>query len=278
MDQCLTSAVAHRGSGRIPTEIKALIEVADSSWHKVLMEGLDSIATAQPDYLKSLAAGDFLPIKGRLFAAFSQPMDRVRFVLAGEAPYPRPVSATGFCFMDGAVGGLWSASGLSKPVNRATSLRNFMKMLLVADGRLQPASTSGTALTEIAVSAQMDGSPMIQTLPELQENLLTNGFLLLNAALVFRPEVPPTKEALAWRPFMQVVLTALKNLAADRMQKGPTLVLWGKVATQVQILAVSAFFPQVVSEHPYNLSFIQNRPMQELFGAMHLLRSKTLPH
>jgi uracil-DNA glycosylase len=72
-----------------------------------------------------------------LFAAFAQPLDRVRYVLVGEGPYPRAESATGVCFMDGAVGDLWSEAGLSKPVNRATSLRNFMKMLLVADGQLQ---------------------------------------------------------------------------------------------------------------------------------------------
>jgi uracil-DNA glycosylase len=273
-----TSCIAHHGVGAIPATIEALIAMADPSWHDVLSAGLKAVAAAQPGYLEMLAAADFLPTEGRLFAAFSQPIDRVRFVLAGEAPYPRPVSATGFCFMDGAVDGLWSATGLSKPVNRATSLRNFMKMLLVADGKLQPAATNGSAISEVAFVAQMEGSSMIQTLPALQANLLANGFLLLNAALVFRPEVPPLKEALAWRPFMNVVLTALNNFSSGKKQDGPTLVLWGKVATQVQILSVSAFFPHAVSEHPYNLSFIQNRPMQELFGAMHLLRSKAHPH
>src|SRR5690606_17210767 len=121
-------------------------------------------------------------------------------------PYPRAESATGVCFMDGAVGDLWSDTGLSKPVNRATSLRNFMKMLLVAAGRLQPDATGGAALAPIAQAARGDGS--IQTLAELQDNLHGHGFLLLNAALVFRKHVAPVIDARAWLPFLQTVLAA----------------------------------------------------------------------
>ena len=84
-----------------------------------------------PGYLDSLENTGFLPTQGRLFAAFSLPVGQVRFVLMGEGPYPREASASGYCFMDGAVQELWSADGLSKPVNRAVSLRNFIKMLLV---------------------------------------------------------------------------------------------------------------------------------------------------
>ena len=79
---------------------------------------------ADPAYLSALAEDHFLPTQGRLFAAFSQPLEEVRYVLVGEGPYPREESATGVCFMDGAVRELWSTQGLSKPVNRATSLRN----------------------------------------------------------------------------------------------------------------------------------------------------------
>jgi uracil-DNA glycosylase len=167
--------------------------------------------------------------------------------------------------MDGAVGHLWGETGLSKPVNRATSLRNFMKMLLVADGQLSPAETGGAALAPVAVRALANGS--IQTLAELQGNLTAHGFLLLNAALVFRPQVAPALEARAWLPFLQTVLGALAEAAAP-----PTLVLWGKIAEQLKRLPATGRFPQVCSEHPYNLSFIQHAGMQALFGPMGLLR------
>ncbi|MEJ7808147.1 MAG: uracil-DNA glycosylase, partial [Telluria sp.] len=95
--------------------------------------------------------------------------------------------------------------------------------------------------------------------------LTRHGFLLLNASLVFRAHVAPAIDARAWLPFLQVVLEALLEVA-------PTLVLWGKIAEQLRKLAGTERFAQVVSEHPYNLTFIGHQGMQQLFRPMHLLR------
>ncbi len=251
----------------IPPSILDALSRAHASWRPHLQKGLEAIARADPGYLPRLAADDYLPTKQRLFAAFALPFEQVRYVLVGEGPYPRADSATGVCFMDGAVGSLWCASGLSKPVNRATSLRNFMKMLLVADGQLRADDTSGAAMAPVAAAAQGDGA--IQTLAELQDNLTSHGFLLLNATLVFRPHVKPVVDARAWLPFLQVVLDALGG-----REPAPTLILWGKIAEALQKLPETARFPQLVSEHPYNLSFIGNVGMQTLFGPMRLLRRR----
>jgi uracil-DNA glycosylase len=256
----------------LPKPITDALGLAHSSWQPILMRGLEAMAAADPAYLPSLAADSYLPTENRLFAAFSLPLDAVRFVLFGEGPYPRVESATGVCFMDGAVESLWSEKGLSKQVNRATSLRNFMKMLLVAEGSLEPGNTSGEAMQEVAEKARAAGSPYIQTLTELQANLTRQGFLLLNASLVFRAHVPPAKDAKAWLPFMKTVLDALADHAERKDRKPPTLVLWGKLAEQVNALAMTSRFPSAVSEHPYNLTFILNRPMQQLFKPMRLLR------
>ncbi len=254
----------------VPAVFEQALALADASWQPVLRRGLEAVAAADPDYLPALAADNFLPTGGRVFAAFAQPLDAVRYVLVGEGPYPREESATGVCFMDGAVDALWSPSGLSKPVNRATSLRNFMKMLMVADGLLSPDATSGDAVAEVAQRARAANSTFIQTLPELQQRLHAQGFLLLNAALVFRPTMPPLKEARAWRPFLETVLEALAGRAG---RQPPTLVLWGKIAGWLDGLPAFTHFPRQVAEHPYNLSFIQNQSMQALFGPMHLLRA-----
>src|SRR3981081_1694073 len=147
----------------LPATILAQLESADPSWRPILRAGLDAVARADPAYLPALGADTYLPTEGRLFAAFSQPLDAVRYVLVGEGPYPRPESATGVCFMDGAVGSLWSDKGLSKQVNRATSLRNFMKMLLVADRQLSLEQTSGDAIAAIAANAHAPGSSFLQT-------------------------------------------------------------------------------------------------------------------
>lgn len=243
---------------------------AHPSWRSVLEQGLHAMMVTDSAYLPTLAADAFLPTGGRIFAAFVQPLDAVRYVLVGEGPYPREQSATGVCFMDGAVDSLWSPAGLSKPVNRATSLRNFMKMLMVAEGLLMPEATGGEAVAAVAHRALSAESTFIQTLPELQRNLHAHGFLLLNAALVFRPDVPPLKEARAWRPLLEVVLAALANRAG---QPAPMLVLWGKIAGWLDGLPAFTHLPRVVAEHPYNLSFINNKGMQSLFGPMHLLRA-----
>ncbi|SNS30006.1 Uracil-DNA glycosylase [Noviherbaspirillum humi] len=256
-------------SAAIPPSILDALQAADPSWHDCLHAGLQAMMQAEPAYLPQLAQSHFLPTRGRLFAAFSLPLSEVRYVLVGEGPYPREESATGVCFMDGAVEALWSEKGLSKPVNRATSLRNFMKMLMVADGMLRPEDTSGVAVEAVSARARAAGSGFIQTLTEMQANLLKRGFLLLNASLVYRPDVAPLKDAKAWQPLLQAVFEAL----AERGGKLPTLVLWGKIAEQLKSVPATNAFPKAVSEHPYNLSFIRHEQMQALFGPMHLLKA-----
>lgn len=246
----------------IPAILLAAVERTHPSWHLHLIEGLAAMMRAQPSYLPQLAQDAYLPTDQRLFAAFALALPKVRYVLVGEGPYPRAHSATGVCFMDGAVGTLWSANGLSKPVNKATSLRNFIKMLLVADERLQAGDTGSAALAPIA--AQVEELQHITTLAQLQENLTQQGFLLLNASLVFRAHVAPAIDAKAWLPFLETVLQALRPAA-------PTLVLWGKIAEQLKKLPQTESFPQIACEHPYNLSFIEHAAMQDLFRPMRLL-------
>ena len=248
----------------IPAPILDALGLADASWRPHLETGLRAMIDADPAYLAALAEDDYLPLGGRLFAAFALPLQDVRYVLVGEGPYPRAESATGVCFMDGAVGELWSDTGLSKPVNRATSLRNFMKMLLVADGQLSITDTGGAALAPIARAAR-EGA-FIQTLPELQDRLTGQGFLLLNASLVFRKHVAPVVDARAWLPFQRAVFAALSACAEK-----PTLVLWGKIAEQLKKVPETEGFPQIHAEHPYNLSFIGHEGMHRLFGPMKLL-------
>ncbi|QJD88999.1 uracil-DNA glycosylase [Duganella dendranthematis] len=255
----------------IPSTILEALQRADVSWRPLLIEGLEAMMAATPDYLPQLAQDQYLPTEQRLFAAFALPLNKVKYVLVGEGPYPRAESATGVCFMDGAVGGLWSeesGGGLSKPVNKATSLRNFMKMLLVADGQLQLSNTAGEAMAAVSARARSGAGSHILTLADMQRKLTEQGFLLLNASLVFRSHVAPVKDAKAWLPFFETVMAGLAGQAATV----PTMVLWGKIAELLSKLPVMKDFPQIVAEHPYNLSFIGNQAMHELFRPMRLLQ------
>lgn len=256
----------------LPAFITDSFARAHPSWHPVLEKGIRAVVQADSTYLADLEKDTFLPSQNRLFAAFSQPMDAVRYVLVGEGPYPREESASGYCFMDGAVRDIWSDKGFSKPVNRATSLRNFLKMLLVAENTLQPDNTSGEAMAEVARAVSSPDSPYIRQLEELQQAMLDQGFLLLNATLVFRKHIAPARESRAWLPFLQTVMDALADAAAASGRPVPVLVLWGKIAEKLTGIESVSRFPQVTSEHPYNLSFIRNTAMQDLFGSMDLFR------
>src|SRR5690242_3606123 len=95
------------------------------SWHSCLRHALQNVDTT---YLKNIASfSDWLPGANKIFSAFSIPIDQVNYILLGESPYPRAHSANGYAFWDAAVNKLWSDKGLSKEVNRATSLRNIIK-------------------------------------------------------------------------------------------------------------------------------------------------------
>jgi uracil-DNA glycosylase len=255
----------------IPSTILEALDRADASWRPLLVKGLEAMMATTPDYLPQLAQDQYLPTEQRLFAAFALPLNKVKYVLVGEGPYPRAESATGVCFMDGAVGSLWSeevGGGLSKPVNKATSLRNFMKMLLVADGQLQLENTAGEAMAAVSVQARSGAGSHILTLADMQQKLTEQGFLLLNASLVFRSHVAPVKDAKAWLPFFETVMAGL----AAQATTVPTMVLWGKIAELLAKLPVMKDFPQITAEHPYNLSFIGNKDMHRLFQPMQLLK------
>lgn len=259
---------------RFPTLIRDALKSIHPSWLPAVISGLTAMQLAGPEYLSNLEEGKFLPSAGRLFAAFSLPLDQVKYVLVGEGPYPREESANGYCFMDGAVSDLWSSEalgGLSKKVNRATSLRNFIKMLLVADGHLDVNHTTGDAIAHISSLARQENSGFIQTLPELQKNMIAHGFLLLNAALVYRPDVAPMRDARAWQAFLQSIFSALHAYQNTNDRKAVSLVLWGKIAEQLKQIPITNSFPHIIAEHPYNLSFIANATMQEFFAPMKLL-------
>lgn len=253
-----------------PDIIEKALKQVHPGWVPVLCDGLASVERQTPGYFEELAEDDFLPTRGRLFAAFSQPIDSVKYILVGEGPYPREESASGYCFMDAAVTELWSENGLSKPVNRATSLRNFIKMLLVADGKILPGNTGGDAMKTVARHALAAHSPYIRTLEEMRHTLIEKGFLLLNASLVYRAHVSAARETKIWQPFLYTVLDALAARNRQNIKK-PVLILWGKMAKKLMSLPFAESFDCTVSEHPFNLSFIKNPVMQTLFRPLALL-------
>jgi uracil-DNA glycosylase len=227
------------------------------SWHSILNQALTKVAPAYLDNL--LTEPSWLPGIDKIFNAFSIPLESTRYILLGESPYPRADSANGYAFWDGAVESLWSETGFSKPVNRATSLRNWIKMLLVARGDLNIKDTSQAAI------ADLNKLNYVQTARELFGNFLEKGFLLLNATLVFQDAEKVKEDAKAWFPFLDYLLNALK-------EEDIQLILLGNIAKKVNKIESVNYFKTISVEHPYNISFIDNKIAQDFFRPLDLLK------
>lgn len=234
------------------------LEAADSSWRECLQRGLTKI---DPIYLNQLSqTKNWLPGPDKIFNAFSLPLEKVNYVLFGESPYPRSESANGFAFWDAAVKELWSDTGLTKKVNRATSMRNILKMLLIAEGLIDKNHASQEEI------AKVNKDSLIQTNDEFFNNLLHHGFLLLNATPVLQ-DGAPQKDARAWHPFTKELLDCL-------LQKRPQVkfILFGRIASMIDTLIDHPHLEKLYAEHPYNLSFITNEKVIAFFKPLHLLR------
>lgn len=222
-----------------------------------------AIATLDSDYCAHLLNNrDWLPGIAHIFRAFTLPRSQMQYILWGESPYPRIQSANGFAFWDAAVGSIWSDTGFSKPVNRATSLRNLLKMLLIIQGLLK------NDLSQAAI-ATIDRSGLVETIDTLFQNFLNQGFLLLNASLVLSA-LNKNKEAKYWQPFINQLLIELK-----KRHQNISLILFGNIAKTILSMPGAKEFPYLQTEHPYVLSFIRNPAVQNFFRPFHLLQTMT---
>lgn len=225
-----------------------------SDWREIITQALN---TMDQDYLEQLMYDKtWLPGDEKLFAAFSLPLTKTQYILLGESPYPRKDSANGYAFWDNAVGSLWSLNGLSTAVNKATSLRNFIKMLLIARGSLD------TNVTQSNI-AQVDKSSMVHTAEHLFMGMMRKGILLLNASLVYAEGRVPY-HARHWRPFMERFFAQLAELKPNIQ-----LILLGKIAETVSQDKLSV---GLMAEHPYNVSFIHNQSVIDFFKPLDLLQ------
>lgn len=226
------------------------------SWKSIIKNALNQM---DRKYLAMLQrTDDWLPGAEKIFSAFSIPLHQTKYILFGESPYPRKESANGYAFWDGAVHELWSETGLSKAVNRATSLRNLIKLLLIAENLLSENNVSQLAIAKISKSN------LIQTLDELFQNFLNAGFLLLNATPILRKK-QIINDSKAWFPFIKSVLQQIQS-------KEIQLILLGNIAKKIDQLPEANHFKIIHAEHPYNLTFVNNEKIQALLKPLHLIK------
>lgn len=215
----------------------------DSSWEEILNHSISHIDRA---YLNNLSG--YFP--ENYLCPFLLPKEKTKYILFGQDPYPRLQSACGYAFIDSAVKSIWSQKGLSKEVNRATSLRNFIKMLLLADG------------FDILDIPSIDKSNFIDSIFEFRDNFLSFGVLLLNIVPIFTKKEDFKIHLKYWRAFLKPFL--------DSLDSDVELILFGNFA-QDEISKLNINLKSHNFEHPYNLSFINNSDAHNLFKPMRLL-------
>ncbi len=240
--------------------MRAFLQInrVDLAWEPILLPALEALDASYRDFV--MAGEGYIPAPERLLAAFSTlKPEQVRYILFGQDPYPRPRSAIGYAFIDGRVERIFSPTGLDSRINRATSLRNFVKMALVADGRLDSKDTSQSAI------AALDKYDLIDSMDALRKNFERSGVLLLNTALLFTSKEDSKKHIKAWQGFVEMLLQGM--VAWD-----PTLILFGAHAKAIEKLSVSSGMKKIALEHPYNTTFVTNPDAHTLFGPMALFK------
>ncbi len=227
------------------------------SWQESIERAYRSLSSEYRAFLE--ADSGYIPDQANYLNAFKTlPKEWVKYILFGQDPYPRAESAGGYAFIDMNVKTLFGPKGLSKEVNRATSLRNFIKMALVAKGDLKSEDTSQEAI------AKLDKRPYINTIDALRQNFEKEGVLLLNTALIFTDKKSSNRHIKAWQPFIASLLRSLES-------QHPTLILFGAHAKALQKQLPLETFPSIELEHPYNHTFIGNKDAHNLFAPMKLL-------
>jgi len=227
----------------------------DSSWQDLIINALLRLDSSYLEFI--ITNKEYIPNQNRVFSAFkTMPKTEVKYILFGQDPYPREQSAIGYAFIDGAVESIFSNGYLSKEVNRATSLRNFIKMALVAMGRLNSDNTTKDAIATIRKD------DLIDSIYELKDNFEKNGVLLLNTALIFTDKKSSKYHIKMWQPFIKYLI--------DNIDTSIKLILFGNSAKDIK----SKLNPKqeyIEMEHPYNISFIKSATAQKLFKNMRLL-------
>ena len=224
------------------------------SWQATIDNAYQTLDQEYRRYLQT--DNDYFPQREDIFNAFSLPKTNTKYILFGQDPYPRKQSAIGYAFIDGAVERIFSDKGLSKEVNKATSLRNFIKMCLYVEGLIDKEATQEQI-------ASLDKTKLIDSIEELKQNFLRSGVLLLNMGLVFENKKQSRYHIKMWRPFIKALLAQLES---DDIE----LILFGSIAKEIEKFNLD--LPMHCLEHPYNPSFIQNPLANAIFSPMHLLK------
>lgn len=208
---------------------------------------LKPVIEAQPNAASFIGPGrgpDVVPVRELTFQALKpNPPHKWKVVVFGQNPYPRPESATGIAMFDNTFHD-WKDSQFG----RVVSIRCIIK----AAAMWKYGIPKKTPIADIR--ALLRKQDTVQP-PEWFQAMLTQGVLLLNAALTASSDGPRGADphTAFWRPvaerIVEEILKAKQN--ADEEDRGVVFAWWGAHARSLKkvVLQLQKKYPDVEVRH-----------------------------
>ncbi|MEU2285497.1 ADP-ribosyltransferase domain-containing protein [Streptomyces sp. NPDC013178] len=208
---------------------------------------LKPVIEAQPNAASFIGPGrgpDVVPVRELTFQALKpNPPHKWKVVIFGQNPYPRPESATGIAMFDNTFHD-WKDSQFG----RVVSIRCIIK----AAAMWKYGIPKKTPIAD--VRALLKKQDTVQP-PEWFQAMLTQGVLLLNAALTASSDGPRGADphTAFWRPvaerIVEEILRAKQN--ADEEDRGVVFAWWGAHARNLKkvVLQLQKKYPEVEVRH-----------------------------
>ncbi|MEV5988045.1 ADP-ribosyltransferase domain-containing protein [Streptomyces sp. NPDC052051] len=209
---------------------------------------LKPVIEAQPDaasFIGPSRSAEVVPVRELTFQALKpNAPHKWKVVVFGQNPYPRPESATGIAMFDNTFHD-WKDSQFG----RVVSIRCIIK----AAAMWKYGIPKKTPIAD--VRALLKKQDTVQP-PEWFQAMLTQGVLLLNAALTASSDgaVGPDRHTKFWRPvaerIVEEILKAKQN-AEDEEDRGVVFAWWGAHARSLKkvVLRLQEKYPDVEVRH-----------------------------
>jgi uracil DNA glycosylase len=185
-----------------------------------------------------------VPVRELTFQVLKpNPPDRWKVVIFGQNPYPRVESATGIAMFDNTFHN-WKDSQFG----RVMSIRCIIKAACI----WKHAISKQTSIADIRNLLAKHNT--VQP-PEWFQSMLTQGVLLLNAALTASSDgVPPTEQHAAfWRPVVEAIIEEIlrSKQDADERHRGVVFAWWGSHARTLRSVVerLQKKYPRVPVRH-----------------------------
>ncbi|MCX4807861.1 ADP-ribosyltransferase domain-containing protein [Streptomyces sp. NBC_01214] len=208
---------------------------------------LKPVIEAQPDAAAFIGAGrspETVPVRELTFQALKpHPPHKWKVVVFGQNPYPRPESATGIAMFDNTFHD-WTDSQFG----RVVSIRCIIK----AAAMWKYGIPKKTPIAD--VRALLKERDTVQP-PEWFQAMLTQGVLLLNAALTAGSDgsAAVDRHTAFWRPVAERIVEEILRAKqdADEEDRGVVFAWWGAHARSLKkvVLRLQEKYPEVEVRH-----------------------------